>query len=117
MKKLLVFITLISCAVIAFLYLNEQPVRPTHKIAIQQKTQQPEKIRSISPKPIVKSVKRPDKNPTLISKKPKLKSDPTKNTSLKSYPIEDAELHFVPPEQRYPGNIGGPPPLNIPISE
>jgi hypothetical protein len=30
------------------------------------------------------------------------------------YPIEDAEIYFVPPEQRYPGNLGGPPPLNIP---
>jgi len=31
-----------------------------------------------------------------------------------SYPIEDAEAYYVPPEERYPGNLGGPPPLKLP---
>ncbi|MCK5920416.1 MAG: hypothetical protein KAG66_05710, partial [Methylococcales bacterium] len=31
-----------------------------------------------------------------------------------SYPIENAEAYYVPPEERYPGNLGGPPPLKLP---
>lgn len=27
-----------------------------------------------------------------------------------SYPVEDAEVYYVPEEERYPGNLGGPPP-------
>jgi hypothetical protein len=31
-----------------------------------------------------------------------------------SYPIENAEAYYVQPEDRYPGNLGGPPPLKLP---
>ena len=31
-----------------------------------------------------------------------------------SYPVTDAEKYFVPKDQRGPGNLGGPPPLNFP---
>jgi hypothetical protein len=31
-----------------------------------------------------------------------------------SYPIENAEAYYVPPEERYPGHLGGPPPLKLP---
>ena len=31
-----------------------------------------------------------------------------------SYPIENAEAYYVPPEERYPGTLGGPPPLKLP---
>ncbi len=31
-----------------------------------------------------------------------------------SYPIENAETYYVPPEERYPGHLGGPPPLKLP---
>ncbi len=35
-------------------------------------------------------------------------------TVPKEYPIEDAAKYYLPPEQRSPGNLGGPPPLNLP---
>lgn len=31
-----------------------------------------------------------------------------------SYPVTDADKYFVPKDQRGPGNLGGPPPLNFP---
>ena len=31
-----------------------------------------------------------------------------------SYPVTDAEKYFIPKEERGPGNLGGPPPLNFP---
>lgn len=31
-----------------------------------------------------------------------------------SYSVTDAEKYFVPKDQRRPGNLGGPPPLNFP---
>lgn len=31
-----------------------------------------------------------------------------------SYPVTDAAKYFIPKEQRGPGNLGGPPPLNFP---
>lgn len=31
-----------------------------------------------------------------------------------SYPVTDAEKYFVPKDQRSPGNLGGPPPLDFP---
>lgn len=31
-----------------------------------------------------------------------------------SYPIKNAEIYYVPPEERYPGHLGGPPPLKLP---
>ena len=35
-------------------------------------------------------------------------------TMPSSYPIEEAEKYFLPPEERTSGHIGGPPPLNFP---
>ncbi len=43
-----------------------------------------------------------------------LESAPVDDGIPDSYPIEDADIYFVSPEHRYPGNIGGPPPLNLP---
>jgi len=31
-----------------------------------------------------------------------------------SYPVTEAEKYFIPKEERAPGNLGGPPPLNFP---
>ena len=31
-----------------------------------------------------------------------------------SYPISDAAKYYLPPDQRGPGNLGGPPPLDFP---
>jgi hypothetical protein len=31
-----------------------------------------------------------------------------------SYPIQNAALYYVKPENRYPGHLGGPPPLRLP---
>ena len=31
-----------------------------------------------------------------------------------SYPVSDAAKYFVPREERRPGNLGGPPPLDFP---
>lgn len=31
-----------------------------------------------------------------------------------SYPVTDAEKYFIPKDQRSPGNLGGPPPLDFP---
>ena len=31
-----------------------------------------------------------------------------------SYPVTDAEKYFIPKEERGPGRLGGPPPLNFP---
>ena len=45
-----------------------------------------------------------------------LDSVENEDESINSYPIEDAEIYFVPPDQRYPGNLGGPPQLDIPDS-
>lgn len=33
-----------------------------------------------------------------------------------AYPAQDADLYHIPPVERYPGNIGGPPPLELPAS-
>jgi hypothetical protein len=59
--------------------------------------------------------KKTELNP-LENEKKKTKLDPVEDEveSINSYPIEDAEIYFVPPDQRYPGNLGGPPPLDIP---
>lgn len=94
MKKLLTFIALVFCAVIAFLYLNEKPVIRSAK--------DPKHIIDIAKKPIIDS-----KKVKLIPKS--IKKDPPQ-----SYPIEDADVYFIPPEHRYSGNIGGPPPLSLP---
>lgn len=34
-----------------------------------------------------------------------------------SYPIEEADKYFLPPEERRSGHIGGPPPLSFPKVE
>jgi len=39
--------------------------------------------------------------------------DPIANMP-KSYPVMEAEKYFLPPQERTPGHIGGPPPLNFP---
>lgn len=46
-----------------------------------------------------------------------LEADPIDDGVPDSYPIEDANVYYMPPEQRYPGNLGGPPPLNLPDPE
>ena len=65
-------------------------------------------VDSTSPK-----VKNTPNNP--FSKNIKLNSnnDPISNMP-KTYPVKEANKYFLPPEERIPGHIGGPPPLVLP---
>lgn len=128
---MIVFFTLILLATLAYLYfdqemeqkenINETEVNLNSSDKLIPSTttinKTLEKAKNISKKEIM-----PPPAPTTSSSKQKLisKVKPKEYESDQqldpenSYPIEDAEIYFVPPEQRYPGNLGGPPPLNIP---
>ena len=138
MKKIISFLALVVCGVIAFLYLGKDTISTTQ--STKQEPQQSDKVnqellpeqtpvqnskipsppppahRQYNPPPAV-----PDEKP--IAGERKTNPEPAPETEEEnseeplSYPIEDAEIYFVPPEQRYPGNLGGPPPLNIPDQE
>jgi type IV secretory pathway VirB10-like protein len=137
MKKIISFIALVACGVIAFLYLGKDTVNTTQstkqelpisnnktnqKLLPEQKTPSPVKNteipppsapahRQYTPAPAV-----PDEIPVTAGRRtnPEPETEEGNSEEPLSYPIEDAEIYFVPPEQRYPGNLGGPPPLNIP---
>lgn len=109
MKKIIIFFIVI-CGVLAFLYFSKLPVSPTNEVKKQERLQLPAKIPLVEPRGINKISKLPDQKSASIIIEPKLVEDNVTN----SYPIEDAEIYFVPPEQRYPGNLGGPPPLEFP---
>ncbi len=144
MKKIISFIALVLCGFIAFVYLGKDTIKTTHQNnKLKPKTQlttednqellpnrEPAPIenediptRKINPErppqPLVNTPREKLIAPEIKSKpKPDPKvSESKENDFSDSYPIEDAEIYFVPPEQRYPGNLGGPPPLDFPDQE
>ncbi|MEE9339646.1 MAG: hypothetical protein V3U87_16350 [Methylococcaceae bacterium] len=146
MNKLIFLIAiLIACGAMLFFYLNEDNISLPSAMNEQEK-QFPDKNRIPPPSPPIIPAPKTDSPPTprfsdklsssptldkksadikkktelnpLKNEKKKTKLDPIEDEveSINSYPIEDAEIYFVPPDQRYPGNLGGPPPLDIPDS-
>ena len=139
MKKIIRFLVLVACGVIAFLYLGKDTISTTQ--STKQEPQQSNKAnqellpeqtptssqnaeipptpppghRQYNPPPTPAV---PDETPKTAERKtnpePAPETEERDSEEPLSYPIEDAEIYFVPPEQRYPGNLGGPPPLNIP---
>ncbi len=139
MKKIISFLVLVACGVIAFLYLGKDTIS-----TIQSTTQEPQQFNKANqkllpkqtppipttptqntkipspPPPVHRQSNSPPVVPNEKAKTPGRRTNPVPETEERdseeplSYPIEDAEIYFVPPEQRYPGNLGGPPPLNIP---
>jgi hypothetical protein len=122
MNKLISFLILAICGGIAFFYLSQETAPVNNEVSRQKEqvsdtptaspTELPEKAIAIKPKTKIKPPPAPGQKPIINQVAPEpeiIEDDPTK-----SYPIEDAEIYFVPPEDRYPGNLGGPPPLNLP---
>ena len=128
MNKAIALIVLITSAIVIYLYSDQQ----TNNVTEENK-QQAKQNTNETPSPILQeksSIKlqttnkpskkiKPPAAPTkkIIVKdnqKPSTQSTDSEQDSLKSYPIEDAEFYYVPPEERYPGNLGGPPPLELP---
>jgi len=165
MKKLLIFLILVSCGIIAFLFLGKDTLNTTFQTETEKQVPEVSSETDLEPmdeeKPTPpqtsdnpsaltnqKSLQPPSapgrspietevepEEPPVISESPvtsespaeeleqeeleqdeseEVEEDNNEESNADSYPIEDAEIYFVPPEQRYPGNLGGPPPLNLP---
>ncbi len=139
MKKIISFLVLVTCGVIAFFYLSQDTISTTQSTKqeprqsnkanqelLPEQTPTPSQNAEIPPPPPPghrqynppPTPAVPDENPKTAERRtnPETVPETEERDSEEplSYPIEDAEIYFVPPEQRYPGNLGGPPPLNIP---
>ncbi|MCF6202907.1 MAG: hypothetical protein L3J59_04435 [Methylococcaceae bacterium] len=143
-KLIFLIAILFACGAILFLYFNEDSINLPSPIDEKEKQlsdknriSQPT---SIKPPPAPKTdkpispnfsdnlsssttseqktidIKKKTDSNSSENEKENINLDSTENEgeSINSYPIEDAEIYFVPPDQRYPGNLGGPPPLDIP---
>ncbi len=124
MNKIISFLILAICGGIAFFYLSQETIPVNNEVSTPKEqvsdtptphpAELPEKPQAIAVKPKTKiqPPPAPGQKPVINQVEPELELDEEDPT--KSYPIEDAEIYFVPPEDRYPGNLGGPPPLNLP---
>ena len=75
----------------------------------------PEHKGSAFSEPSKENISLPDKSNSSpsVDANSKSRTDPIENMPS-SYSVEDAEKYFLPPEERRPGHIGGPPPLSFP---
>lgn len=113
MNKILAFTALIACSMIVFLYFSEEAINLPHAVNNQETGQQKKESLEV-PVPKVNISKILQQKRVNSGEKIKSKLETVEKNRVKSYPIEDAEIYYVPPEQRYPGNLGGPPPLDFP---
>lgn len=123
MNKTIAFIVLLTSAILIYLYSDQQTENSSEETTrqIKQKTSEtplfslnesrikekiPIKIKNINkdklPLSSIEKIINKDNQYLLMQSEPY------------SYPIEDADLYYIPPEERHPGNLGGPPPLKIP---